>query len=141
MVRWLGKPVPATPDAEIVFPGHCTYETPKLDCGTKGLVGKISFKGLGKKQSATVVRIIRRDNTIENYTLTSTQPSIAIIKGNIGWIQACLTYLPLGIEHILLGIDHLLFVLGLICAIGALTLKPTGFLQHWANPSPPGKAR
>jgi hypothetical protein len=43
MVRWLGKPGPATPDAEIVFPGHCTYETPKLDLGEVMMTTKIRY--------------------------------------------------------------------------------------------------
>lgn len=114
IVRWLLTPGPDALNAEIIFPEHCKFEPPQLDCGTGGLVGKVSFRGLGKKQSATVVRVARRDGTTSNYTLTSVQPTVTIVEGSAGWKHAGLTYLPIGIEHILLGVDHLLFVLGLI---------------------------
>jgi hypothetical protein len=119
IVHWLLTPGGNILNTGITFPRHCTFEPPQLDCGANGLVGKISFKGLGKKQSATLVRVTRKDGSTVNYTLTSAQPSVTIVEGKAGWIHAGLTYLPLGIEHILLGLDHLLFVFGLIWIVSS----------------------
>lgn len=118
VVRWLLSP---GPDAETP-PEHCRFTSPRLDCGDKGLIGPLTFEGLGRKHSATVIRIARRDGTTRSFTLTAAQPTITVSAGPgdaRGWTAIAGTYLFLGIEHILLGVDHLLFVLGLLWIVRA----------------------
>ncbi len=101
-----------------VFPAHCTFDEPRLDCGERGLIGQLSFERLGKSYSAVVVRISRTDQAAQSFTLTGAQPSVALTPdGKLPLSQVVASYIPLGIEHILLGIDHLLFVLGLMVLV------------------------
>lgn len=117
MIRWM-KSGPYSMGGDVVFPDHCTVKVPVVDCGEKGLHGKIGFGDVNKQQPPTLVRIEWQDGRVDSYTLTSSQPAVMIAQGGIGWRQVALTYLPFGIEHILLGVDHLLFVLGLIWIVG-----------------------
>ncbi len=101
-----------------VFPAHCSFDEPRLDCGERGLIGQLSFERLGKSYSAVVVRISRIDQAAQSFTLTGAQPSVALTPdGKLPLSQVMASYVPLGIEHILLGIDHLLFVLGLMVLV------------------------
>ena len=102
-----------------VYPAHCSFEDPTLDCGSEGLYGQLSMERLGVSYSAAVVRI-RRLNSEEtqSFTLTGAQPNVALAPGGrlpLGQVVA--SYIPLGFEHILLGVDHLLFVLGLMLLV------------------------
>jgi len=101
-----------------IFPSQCTWAPPELDCGELGLTGRLSFEGLGSKQSATMIRVIPKSGPIEAYTVSAGHPYVTLAR-NPGtslaiWLELADTYVNLGIDHILLGIDHLLFVLGLI---------------------------
>ena len=98
-----------------VFPDHCTFDSPRLECGKQGLFGQLSFERLGLSYSAVVVRISRLGQAEQSFTLTGAEPAVALTPdGQLPLSQVFASYVPLGIEHILLGVDHLLFVLGLI---------------------------
>lgn len=102
-----------------VFPAHCTFEDPILECGEDGLSGTLSLEGLGARQSAAMFRIRSASGETQVYTVTPSAPSIELTnlgaaEGWVGVWRVFRAYLGIGIEHILLGLDHLLFVLGLI---------------------------
>jgi len=114
--QWTMPPVDVT--AQPIFPPHCTWTPPELVCGERGLTGRISFMGLGTKQSVATIRVVPREGPMEVYTVSAAKP-IATAARNPGtdlavWRELAETYVNLGIDHILRGIDHLLFVLGLI---------------------------
>jgi hypothetical protein len=114
--EWTLPPVDET--LKPIFPEQCTWMPPELDCGDLGLVGKISFEGLGSKQSATMIRVIPKEGPIQAYTLSAAHPVANLAREpgrDLGaWLELADTYTNLGVDHILLGIDHLMFVLGLI---------------------------
>ena len=101
-----------------LFPAHCTWVQPELDCGDRGLAGRLSFEGLGSKQSAVMIRVLPKDGPVQAYTLSSAHPAVTVAREPgrdvAVWLDLADTYINLGIDHILRGIDHLLFVLGLI---------------------------
>jgi hypothetical protein len=101
-----------------IFPDHCKWEQPELICGERGLVGRLSFMGLGSKQSAAMIRVFQIDAPVQAYTISAANPIITVARDPSGdinaWLDLANTYINLGIEHILRGIDHLMFVLGLI---------------------------
>ncbi|MEO1234291.1 MAG: HupE/UreJ family protein [Myxococcota bacterium] len=102
-----------------VFPGHCTFDEPILDCGQEGLEGALSLEGLGAKQSAAMFRVRFASGDTQVHTVTPSEPSIEIsnlgaAEGFTGVSRVFRAYLVIGIEHILMGLDHLVFVLGLI---------------------------
>jgi len=109
---------PADESLRPIFPEHCRWEAPELDCGDRGLIGRLSFMGLGSKQSVATIRVIPRDGAVQVYTVSVAHP-VAMAARDPGrdlavWLDLADTYVNLGIDHILRGIDHLLFVLGLI---------------------------
>ena len=101
-----------------IFPAQCKWAPPELNCGARGLVGRLSFEGLGSKQSATMIRVIAPNGDVNTYTVSAGNPFVTVATdpgANLAvWMELANTYINLGIDHILLGIDHLLFVLGLI---------------------------
>ena len=104
-----------------VFPDHCVFNAPRLDCGEEGLFGRLSFERLGLSYSAVVVRLSRLDRTTQSLTLTGAEPGITLTPdGGLPISQILASYVPLGFEHILLGIDHLLFVLGLMFLVSGI---------------------
>ena len=113
---WLFPPVDQS--LKPIFPPQCSWVPPVLDCGARGLVGRLSFDGLGSKQSATMIRVIPQQGEVQAYTVSAGHPYVTVATEpgtNIAvWMELADTYVSLGINHILLGIDHLLFVLGLI---------------------------
>lgn len=102
-----------------VFPAHCTREEMAVDCGTRGLIGPLTFEKIGEGQSAAMFKIRGADGGTQVYTVTPSDP-VAQVRPAFdagswaGLLEIAGSYLSLGIEHILQGIDHLLFVLGLI---------------------------
>jgi hypothetical protein len=113
---------PADISAQPIFPEHCTWEMPQLDCGSRGLSGPLSFTGLGKNQSVATIRVVPREGETQAYTVSVAKPVVTMAQ-NPGtnpavWLDLAETYVNLGIDHILLGIDHLMFVLGLIWLVG-----------------------
>lgn len=114
--QWTMPPV--DPTLQPIFPAHCKWQPPELVCGDRGLIGRISFMGLGSKQSVATIRVIPREGPLEAYTVSAAKPTMMVAR-NPGtdlaiWADLADTYVNLGIDHILRGIDHLLFVLGLI---------------------------
>jgi hypothetical protein len=104
-----------------VYPEHCVYQEPRLDCGEQGLVGKLRLERLGLSYSAAVIRLTRLDQPTHSFTLTGGEPSITLSPdGSLPLAQVFASYVPLGFEHILLGVDHLLFVLGLMLLVSGL---------------------
>lgn len=100
------------------FPEHCAYAPPRLDCGSKGLVGPITVSGLGERYSAAVIRITALDGVTQSFTVTAATPVHRVGAGGaLSFFDVAKSYLPLGVEHILLGVDHLLFVAGLMLLV------------------------
>jgi len=101
-----------------IFPDHCVWQQPELDCGQRGLVGPLSFTGLGSQQSVALIRVFPLVGEPLAYTISAANPVVTAARDPAGdvdaWLDLMQTYVNLGIDHILRGIDHLLFVLGLI---------------------------
>src|SRR5262245_21515695 len=101
-----------------IFPEHCEWSAPELNCGERGLVGRLSFMGLGSKQSVAMIRVVPKDGPMQVYTVSVANPIVTVARDPgrdlNAWLELADTYVNLGIDHILRGIDHLLFVLGLI---------------------------
>lgn len=118
-MRWPGSRLEGTENLNPIFPEHCAVDAPFVDCGETGLVGPLSFDGLGAQTSAAMFRITFKSGETQIHTVTVANP-VTIMKplfegtGFELFKQVFASYLQIGIEHILLGIDHLLFVLGLI---------------------------
>jgi hypothetical protein len=118
--RYLGQWAlpPADERMQPIFPSHCEWKPPELDCGQRGFVGKLSFMGLGSKQSVALIRVIGDEGSTQAYTVSAAHPVVTVGRDpgtdTAAWLDLADTYINLGIEHILRGIDHLLFVLGLI---------------------------
>jgi HupE / UreJ protein len=109
---------PADERLRPIFPTHCEWSAPELNCGERGLVGRLSFMGLGSKQSVAMIRVFPRDGAPQAYTVSVANPVVTVARDPgsdvTAWFELADTYVNLGIDHILRGIDHLLFVLGLI---------------------------
>ena len=122
--RYLGQWTmpPADLALQPIFPSHCTWEAPQLDCGERGLVGSLSFMGLGRNQSVATIRVIPQEGEMQAYTVSAAKPVVTVARDPgtdlAVWLDLAETYINLGIDHILRGIDHLLFVLGLIWLVG-----------------------
>lgn len=104
---------------EPVFPPHCIYAEPNLDCGTKRLSGPLGFEGIGTDQSAAMFKIRDLGGNTQVHTVTPVQPFVDVAPsfnpdGWSGKLSIASSYLAIGVDHILKGVDHLLFVLGLI---------------------------
>lgn len=101
-----------------VYPAHCTYKPPRVNCGDAGLYGDFSIERLGLSYSAAVVRISRIGEETKSITLTGAQSRITLTEsGKLPLSQIAGSYVPLGFEHIMLGVDHLLFVFGLLLLV------------------------
>jgi hypothetical protein len=122
--RYLGQWTmpPADMTLQPIFPSHCLWDAPELDCGDRGLVGRLSFMGLGTKQSVATIRVVPREGEVQAYTVSVAKPFVTLARDPgtdlALWLDLADTYVNLGIDHILRGIDHLLFVLGLIWLVG-----------------------
>ncbi|MAR90440.1 MAG: HupE/UreJ family protein [Pseudomonadota bacterium] len=118
-VEWTFSSALNLPPPTPVFPDHCQYDHPRLQCGETGLQGRLSLQQLGERYSAAVVQIHRLNAKSLTYTLTGANPAVSITpSGVLPWQQIMASYVPLGFEHIMLGVDHLLFVLGLMWLVG-----------------------
>lgn len=117
-LRWNQAAARGGTTPEAVFPAHCLLDLGVLDCGPRGLTGRVSVAGLGEMHWAVVVRIAPLDGEPQSYALTAARPAALVdADGVLPLSQVAGAYLPLGIEHILLGVDHLLFVLGLLLLV------------------------
>ncbi len=118
-MRWPGSRPMGTENLNPIFPQHCVIDPPFVDCGDEGLVGPLSFEGLGAGQSAAMIRVNYTNGFTQAFTLTPAVPSVNVKPVFNGegwdlWRQVFQSYVFIGVEHIMLGIDHLMFVLGLI---------------------------
>jgi HupE / UreJ protein len=113
---------PTDQSLQPIFPPHCRWNAPELNCGERGLVGRLSFMGLGSKQSVATIRVLPRDGPVQAYTVSAAHPVVMVARDPgrdlAVWLDLADTYVNLGVDHILRGIDHLLFVLGLIWLVG-----------------------
>ena len=125
ITRWALTPGMDVDTLHPVFPPHCTWDPPTLDCGARGLTGTLGFEGLGRRQSAVMYRVSRLDGTSQSYTLTAARPTMTVAEDPNSfeaWLDLAGTYIGIGIDHILLGVDHLLFVLGLIWLVRSTSM-------------------
>lgn len=118
--RYLGQWMmpPEDPTLAPIFPSHCEWNPPELNCGQRGFAGRLSFMGLGNKQSVAMIRVVPKEGDRQTYTVSVAHPVVTVARDPGAdmaiWLDLADTYVNLGIDHILRGIDHLLFVLGLI---------------------------
>ena len=104
-----------------VWPGGCVAEADLLHCGTGGLRGSMSVRGVGDAYSAVLMKIYWRDGGTRVYTLTAGQPTVQLYgssEDRRGLGEIASAYFVLGVEHILSGLDHLMFVAGLLFLVG-----------------------
>lgn len=108
-------------DLTPLWPDGCVADANVLHCGVRGLTGTLSIDGVGKRYSATLVRIYWLDGQMRVYTITKNQPSVELYgsaNDPRGRAEIAKAYTILGVEHILGGIDHLLFVFSLLFLVG-----------------------
>ncbi|MGK4002694.1 HupE/UreJ family protein [Sorangium sp. So ce1036] len=98
-----------------VFPEHCRFAAPRLDCGARGLSGRVGFDGLGDLSSSGMIKIQWVDGSTRTLSLTAAQPHVRVseVRHDAGALRGVSSFIWLGITHIWLGLDHLLFVVGL----------------------------
>jgi len=115
---WTLEPTIGAARVQLHLPPQCRYQPPSLDCGTQGLVGRITIDNLGANMSAVLIRLVPMGGEPRSYTITTASPVVSILGTGTptwqNWVEVGFTYVNIGIDHILLGVDHLLFVLGLI---------------------------
>ena len=121
-VQWspptLAQGVGLTAEAE--FPPHCRLTGDRLDCGARGLEGRIAFPALAGSLSRVVVYVKHRTGSATTAVLSGESPWL-VVKGDDrsgSGADVVREYVRLGVEHILGGLDHLLFVLGLVLLVG-----------------------
>jgi len=123
-MRWAP---PATPLAGAVavrpqFPEHCQVLPGVVDCGTRGLSGRLAFEGLSDTNYRVLGRIAWHGGRERSFVATGDAPSIELhgglaTGGMAATLRTAWEYLALGVEHILLGVDHLAFVIGLLLLV------------------------
>ncbi|WP_438038513.1 HupE/UreJ family protein [Sorangium sp. So ce128] len=99
-----------------VFPEHCRFEAPRLDCGARGLSGRVGFDGLGDLSTSGMIKIRRVDGGEQILSLTAAQPHVRVSESRLDTraLRGVSNFIWIGITHIWLGLDHLLFVVGLL---------------------------
>lgn len=103
------------------FPEHCDVNLPRVDCGERGLSGRIGFSGLGNMSVVVTVEVawLAGPPSTLTFTATTTDREISSSRtSSLGGLAR--DYTRLGIGHIAGGIDHLLFVLGLLWLVDSL---------------------
>lgn len=111
----------AADDLTPIWPEGCRAEDNVLHCGSEGLRGELAIDGVGKRYSATLVKVYWLDGQSRVYTITAGQPKVHLYGSaddQRGFGEIASAYTVLGVEHILSGIDHLLFVIGLLFLVG-----------------------
>lgn len=115
---WTLEPTMGGDRVRIQWPEQCRYAPPSLECGPRGLVGRVTIDNLGADMSAVLIRLVPLGAEPRSYTLTTGAPVVSILGAGAPvwetWAAVAQSYVNIGIDHILLGADHLLFVLGLI---------------------------
>jgi HupE / UreJ protein len=97
------------------FPEHCRFMPPRLDCGARGLSGRVGFDGLADLSTSGMIRIQWMDGSAQALSLTGVQPHVRLSETRhaTNTLSSVSNFIWLGMTHIWLGLDHLLFVLGL----------------------------
>jgi len=142
-----------------VFPNGCQLDGQYLDCGKRGLSGRIAFPWLEGTLTHVMVDIEWQGQPRLLRTVTASSPSVLVdsaATSGLGFVWSLAAdYVALGVEHILTGFDHLLFVVALTLLVRqrrALIVTITAFtLAHSVSlaatvlgvihvPSPPVEA-
>ncbi|KYF89592.1 hypothetical protein BE17_14555 [Sorangium cellulosum] len=99
-----------------VFPEHCRFAAPRLDCGERGLTGRVGFDGLGDLSTSGMIKIKWADGGTQILTLTAAQPHVRVSEARLDTraLRGASSFIWIGVTHIWLGLDHLLFVVGLL---------------------------
>lgn len=99
-----------------IFPDHCRFTPPRLECGAEGLSGTVGFDGLGDLSTSGMIKIEWADGSTQLLSLSAAAPHVRVSHGAhwaVSW-SAVRSFVSVGVLHIWLGWDHLLFVLGLL---------------------------
>jgi hydrogenase/urease accessory protein HupE len=115
----------ALKDTQPRFPEHCRRETDTLiDCGERGLVGRVQFDGQAAFSGVSVdIEWLRGPRELR---IASGDPAVLQVSGtplraSLGQrLEIAGTYAAMGVKHILLGVDHLMFVAGLLLFVRTL---------------------
>jgi HupE / UreJ protein len=104
-----------------VFPEHCRFAPPVLDCGARGLAGTVGFDGLGELGTSGMMKIEWRSGRSQLLSLTGAAPHVRVAGDVIATTssRALASLAGVGVLHIWRGWDHLLFVLGLLWFAGS----------------------
>src|SRR5262245_62100146 len=80
--RYLGQwsLPPAEEQLRPIFPSHCTWTPPELECGERGFVGRLSFTGLGSKQSVAMICVFPKDGSPQAYTMSAANPVVTVAR-------------------------------------------------------------
>lgn len=121
ITSWEQTPTIAEPSAAYdllrpVFPEHCRFTAPRLDCGPAGLSGAVGFDGLGELGTSGIIEIQWLSGETQVLSLTSAAPHVRVSANPQGGVtfRGVVSFVRVGLTHIWLGWDHLLFVLGLL---------------------------
>ena len=123
-------------EAKPEFPAHCRVSGDRLDCGARGLEGKIAFPALAGTLSRVVVHVRHQAGDATTAVLSGESPWLELKGSSRGTERTAVArvYVVLGVELFLGGLDHLLFVLGLVLLVGfrrQLVITVTAFtLAH-----------
>jgi hydrogenase/urease accessory protein HupE len=119
LVKWQASSPSLQQDVRqpALFPEHCQLEGEYLDCGARGLHGRIEFPWLEGTLTHVTLDIEWRAQPRWIRTVTASSPSLRVDSATgrgfaFIWAMA-VDYGVLGIEHILTGFDHLSFVVAL----------------------------
>lgn len=99
-----------------VFPEHCRFAAPRLDCGARGLTGPLGFDGLGDLSTSGIIKIQWLSGKTQVVSLSSAVPHVRVSGDPEPGVtlRSLSHFIRVGVAHIWLGWDHLLFVLGLL---------------------------
>jgi hydrogenase/urease accessory protein HupE len=112
--------LPGANELTPMWPAGCTAQSRALDCGSRGLSGRLEVRGIGDYFQATLVKVYWLDGRSGIYWLTAAQPTAQLysLDDPRGRGEIATAYTVLGVEHILTGYDHLMFVISLLFLVG-----------------------
>lgn len=146
--------------APAVFPKQCTLQGDVLDCGSRGLTGRIEFPWLEGTLTRVIVDVRWLSGARLLRVVAPSAPRLDVYgipsSAGVGELWPLVSdHVRLGIEHILTGFDHLSFVIALallvrgrralIATITAFTLAHSAslaamVLELWRPPVAPVEA-
>ena len=105
------------------FPEHCQVNLPRVDCGDRGLTGRVGFTGLGNMSVVVTLEIVWLAEPVTTFTFTAATPDHDVSSKRVSSFGILARdYTRLGVAHIIGGIDHLLFVLGLLWLVDSVAV-------------------